>query len=172
MKNSTHAFLQRRQHRKARHTANVKPNAVPNAVPPRPNRAADRRSSTNCGKTIHHFFPTCLTACVRWKTVAEVGLYPGGTPAGGDHAVRVQQGSRNALNNKRKEKKFRKHYQRLFKLRLPHLDTVHHVLCRLPDTELEQLKHTLVKTLLRRRCCISTRLFERWLWWRWMPPGW
>ena len=55
-----------------------------------------------------------------------------------------QQGSRHALNNKRDEKKFKQHYERFFKLRLPHLDTVHRVLCRLADTELERLKHTLV----------------------------
>ena len=73
-----------------------------------------------------------------------------------------QQGSRNALNNKRDEKKFRKHYERLFKLRLPHLDTVHRVLRRLPDAELEQLKHSLVKTLLEKKVLHKYRLFERW----------
>lgn len=73
-----------------------------------------------------------------------------------------QQGSRNALNNKRDEKKFRRHYERLFKLRLPHLDTVHRVLCRLPDAELEQLKHTLVKTLLEKKVLHKYRLFGRW----------
>ncbi|HZV82443.1 MAG TPA: hypothetical protein VFF53_09795 [Geobacteraceae bacterium] len=73
-----------------------------------------------------------------------------------------QQGSRNALNHKRHEKKFRRHYERLFKLRLPHLDTVPRVLCRLPDPELEQLKHTLVKTLLDKKVLHKYRLFERW----------
>ena len=55
-----------------------------------------------------------------------------------------QQGSRHAFNNKREEDKFRHHYERLFKLRLPHLDTVHQVLCRLPDTEWEALQHAWV----------------------------
>jgi hypothetical protein len=73
-----------------------------------------------------------------------------------------QQGSRNALNNKREEEKFRKHYERLFKLRLPHLDTVHRVLCRLPEAELEQLKHSLVKTLLAKKVLPKYRLFGRW----------
>jgi hypothetical protein len=44
----------------------------------------------------------------------------------------LQQGSRNALNNKRAEKKFKQHYERLFQLRLPHLDTVYRVLCLPP----------------------------------------
>ena len=73
-----------------------------------------------------------------------------------------QQGSRNALNNNREEEKFRKHYWRLFRLRLPHLDTVHRVLCRLPEAELEQLKHTLVKTLLEKKVLHKYRLFGRW----------
>lgn len=73
-----------------------------------------------------------------------------------------QQGSRNALNNKRAEKKFKQHYERLFKLRLPHLDTVHRVLCRLPEAELEHLKRTLVKTLLAKKVLHKYRLFGKW----------
>jgi hypothetical protein len=46
---------------------------------------------------------------------------------------------------------------------LPHLDTVHRVLCRLPDAELEQLKHHLVKTLLEKKVLHKYRLFGRWL---------
>jgi hypothetical protein len=73
-----------------------------------------------------------------------------------------RQGSRNALNNKRAEKKFKRHYERWFKLRLPHLDTVHRVRCRLPDTELEQLKHPLVRTLLEKQVLHKYRLFKQW----------
>jgi len=65
MKNSTPASLQRRQHRKARHAANRQAQ-----------RRARRRAAAaqpSCGqavlhelfKTIHHFFPTCLTSCDR-----------------------------------------------------------------------------------------------------------
>ncbi|CAK0772084.1 hypothetical protein CCP4SC76_5530017 [Gammaproteobacteria bacterium] len=39
----------------------------------------------------------------------------------------------------------------MFKLRLPHLDTVHQVLCRLPDETLEHLKNRLVQTLLEKK---------------------
>jgi len=73
-----------------------------------------------------------------------------------------QQGSRNAFNNQRAEAKFRTHYERLFKLRLPHLDTVHQVLCRLPETELEQIKRALVKTLLEKEVLHKYRLLGRW----------
>jgi hypothetical protein len=74
-----------------------------------------------------------------------------------------QQGSRHALNNQRDEKKVKQHYERLFKLRVPHLDTGHRVLCRLADTELERLKHTLVKTLWEKKVLHQYRLFGRWV---------
>ena len=161
MKHSTHATLQRCQHRKARHTAQRQAQ-----------RRARRRAAAEPSrgqavlhelfKTIHHFFPDLLERLrqvedCRQKadyTLVEILLA----------AIMLfvfRQGSRNALNNKRAEKKFKRHYERLFKLRLPHLDTVHRVLCRLPDTELEQLKHTLVKTLLEKKVLHKYRLFKQ-----------
>ena len=121
MKNSTHATLQRRQHRKARHTATRQAQ-----------RRARRRAAAEPSrgqavlyelfKTIHHFFPDLLERLrqvedCRQKsdyTLVEILLA----------AIMLfvfRQGSRNALNNKRAEKKFKRHYERLFKLRLPHL---------------------------------------------------
>ena len=162
MKNSTPAALQRRQHRKARHTAKRQAQ-----------RRARRRAAAEPSrgqavlyelcKTIHGFFPNLLDQLrqvedCRQKsdyTLVEILL-------AGIMLFVFQQGSRHALNNKRDEKKFRNHYERLFKLRLPHLDTVHRVLCRLPDTELEQLKHSLVKTLLEKKVLHKYRLFGRW----------
>jgi hypothetical protein len=61
--------------------------------------------------------------------------------------VLFQQGSRHAFNNQRPEAKFKQHYQRLFKLRLPPRDTVHRVLSRLAEAQLEPLKQYLVKPL-------------------------
>ena len=149
MKNSTYAPLQRRQHRKARHAAQrqAQRRARRRATAAQPSRG--QAVLYELFKTIHHFFPNLfdqlrqLEDC-RQKadyTLVEILL-------AGIALFVFQQGSRNALNNKREEEKFRKHYWRLFKLRLPHLDTVHRVLCRLPEAELEQLKHALVKTLL------------------------
>ena len=114
-------------------------------------------------KTIHHFFPICSTRCASWKTVgkksdstlAEILL-------AGILLFVFQQGSRNAFNNQRAAAKFRTHDERWFQLRLPHLDTVHHVLCRLPETALEQLKHTLGKTLLEKKVLHQYRRFGRW----------
>ena len=129
MKNSTHATLQRRQHRKARHTATrqAQRRARRRAAAAEPSRG--QAVLYELFKTIHHFFPDLLERLrqvedCRQKanyTLVEILLA----------AIRLfvfRQGSRNALNNKRAEKKFKQHYERLFKLRLPHLDTVHRVL--------------------------------------------
>ncbi len=59
-----------------------------------------------------------------------------------------KEGSRNAMNNDRKEAKFRKNYQRIFKLRLPQMDAVDDLMAILKEEELEQLKAALVATLI------------------------
>ena len=164
MKNSTPAALQRRQHRKARHTAHRQ---AQRRVRRRAAAAEPSRGQAvlyELFKTIHHFFPDLFDPLRQVEDCRQQSDYT---------LVEIllaaimrfvfQQGSRNALNNKRDEKKFKQHYERLFKLRLPHLDTVHRVLCRLPDAELEPLKPTLVKTLLAKKVLPKYRLFGRWL---------
>ena len=115
MKNSTPASLQRRQYRKARHAAQRQAQ-----------RRARRRAAAGPSrgqavlyelfKTIHHFFPDLfeqlrqLEDCRQKSdyTLVEILL-------AGIMLFVFQQGSRNALNNKRDEEKFRNHYERLFK---------------------------------------------------------
>ena len=163
MKTGSSATRQRRQHRKARHAATRQAR-----------RRAQRRAAgaplsrgqavlAELFKTLHHFFPNLFDQIRQLEdcraksdyTLVEIVL-------AGIMMFVFQQGSRHAFNNKRGEDKFRYHYERLFKLRLPHLDTVHRVLCRLPDTELEELKHALVKTLLDKKVLHKYRLFGRW----------
>ncbi len=72
------------------------------------------------------------------------------------------EGSRNAMNNDRKEGKFRRNYRRLFKMRLPHMDTVDEVMRRLNPEELEALKRSLVQTLLARRTLHTFRCLGQW----------
>jgi hypothetical protein len=163
MNNRTSASLPRRQHRKARHTAQrqAQRRARRRAAAAQPSRG--QAVLHELFKTIHHFFPDLFERLQQLEdcrqksdyTLAEILL-------AGIMLFVFQQGSRNAFNNKREEEKFRKHYGRLFKLRLPHLDTVHGVLCRLPEAELEQLKHALVKTLLAKKVLHKYRLFGRW----------
>ena len=73
-----------------------------------------------------------------------------------------KEGSRNALNNDRKTGKFSQNYQNLFKMRLPHMDTVDEVMRRLESEELEALKRSFVQTLLARRTLHKFRLFGEW----------
>lgn len=73
-----------------------------------------------------------------------------------------KEGSRNAMNNDRKEGQFSQNYTRLFKMRLPHMDTVDAVMRRLNPEELEALKRSLVQTLLARRSLHKFRLFGQW----------
>ena len=62
-----------------------------------------------------------------------------------------KEGSRNAMNNERQERKFRKNFKRVFRVRLPHMDTVDEVMRVLEETELEKLKQELIRTLLEKK---------------------
>jgi hypothetical protein len=62
-----------------------------------------------------------------------------------------KKGSRNAMNNERDEPQFRKNYARLFKARLPHMDTVEDVMEVLEPKHIERLKTELVRGLLRKK---------------------
>ena len=69
-----------------------------------------------------------------------------------------RQGSRNQMNLCRKEKRFRRNYRRLFKLRLPHMDTVDELLAELDPSELERLKAGLVRVLIGKKVFNRFRL--------------
>ena len=159
MKKRVNAILQRRQQRKARHTARrqAKQRSTGGSTPSRGEAVVYELL-----KTLQHFFPELLEQlrqledCRRKSDYALSEILMAGIAL-----FFFQQGSRNAFNNQRQEARFRTHYQKLFKLRLPHLDTVHGVLCRLSEEQLEQLKQHLVKTLLEKKVLHKYRLFKR-----------
>lgn len=62
-----------------------------------------------------------------------------------------KEDSRNAINNDRREEKFRKNYQRIFKRRLPHMDTVNDFLRLLSADELEHFKADMISSLLEQK---------------------
>jgi hypothetical protein len=64
-----------------------------------------------------------------------------------------KKGSRNAFNNERSESRFKKNFQRTFKVRLPHMDTVDKVMRQLDEGQLERLKTELVSTLIEKKVC-------------------
>lgn len=69
-----------------------------------------------------------------------------------------KKGSRNGLNNERAELKFRQNYKRLFKARLPHMDTVEEVMKVLEERHIEELKAELLKGLLAKKVLRKYRL--------------
>ncbi len=67
-----------------------------------------------------------------------------------------KEGSRNAFNNDRVEENFMKNYKKIFKIRLPHMDTVDRVIRVLKEKNgLEQLKTKMVKALLLKKLYTS-----------------
>lgn len=69
--------------------------------------------------------------------------------------------SRNALNNDRKEGYFKENYLRVFKLRLPHMDTVEDFLRIVKPEELEALKVALIAGLIEQKVLRSLRLLSK-----------
>jgi hypothetical protein len=70
-----------------------------------------------------------------------------------------KKGSRNAMNNEREEPTFRQNYERLFKARLPHMDTVEDVMRVLNTQYLDTLKTELIKGLLAKKRFRKFRVF-------------
>ncbi len=155
MKKRANARPQRQQQKRARHAARRQEKKHLTA-------ATQSRGKAMVGelfKTISHFFPDLFEQLRQIEDCRRRSDYALSEILMAAIALFIfQQGSRNAFNNLRQEAKFAKHYRRLFKLRLPHLDTVHRVLCRLADEPLEQLKQWLVKTLLEKKALHRYRL--------------
>ncbi len=70
--------------------------------------------------------------------------------------------SRNGLNNLREDLRFKKNYNRLFKMRLPHMDTVDRVIRLLKTEQLECLKQKMVKVLIRGKVFHKQRYRNQW----------
>jgi len=73
----------------------------------------------------------------------------------------LRQGSRNTLNNNSKEAGFRTNYEKVFGMRLPHMDTVEDFLRRLEAGELETLKATLVAGLINQKVLRQFKLLGK-----------
>lgn len=69
--------------------------------------------------------------------------------------------SRNAFNLDREESRFRENYYRIFKKRLPHMDTVHRVMTQLAAADLENIKQAFVAALIEQRLLRRFRLFGK-----------
>jgi hypothetical protein len=63
----------------------------------------------------------------------------------------IQSSDSECHNNQRQAHKFKSQYRKLFKLRLPHMDTVDRVLRRLPGEALGRLKQRMIQALLAKK---------------------
>ena len=110
-------------------------------------------------KTIDHHFPDLYEHI---KAIPECRKQPQYTLLelimAGIAMFLFKKGSRNALNNEREQLQFVKNYERLFKARLPHMDTVEEVMKVLEERHIEQLKTELVKALLAKKVLRKYRL--------------
>jgi len=103
-------------------------------------------------QTIAHFFPDLYERLAEIEEVRQAPRYRMvEILLGAIGMFLFKEGSRNAFNNERQERKFLKNYRRIFKVRLPHMDTVDEVLRLLKEEELERLKAELVAGLLEKK---------------------
>jgi hypothetical protein len=115
-------------------------------------RQEDRNLMFRLHKTSDHHFPDlyekieAIPECRKQPDYSLLELVMAGVAM-----FLFKQGSRNAMNNERDEPKFRKNYERLFKARLPHMDTVEDVMRVLEAHHIETLKTDLVTGLLAKK---------------------
>lgn len=103
-------------------------------------------------KTIRHFFPSLFERTALFKDHRKRKDYTVAELVTGCIALFLfKEASRNAINNDRKEEQFRKNYERAFKLRLPHMDTVEDFLRQLGDQELEHFKAAMLSHLIEQK---------------------
>lgn len=72
-----------------------------------------------------------------------------------------KQPSRNALNNDRREGHFKENYEKVFKKKLPHMDTVDRYISELSPVELEQIKAAFISALIEQRVFHRFKLFGK-----------
>lgn len=80
---------------------------------------------------------------------------------GGVGLFLFKEGSRNGFNNKRKEESFAANYSSCFGVRLPHQDTVTHVLRQLNPDRLERVKMDLMSSQFEQRWLRPYRLLGK-----------
>ena len=80
---------------------------------------------------------------------------------GGISMFMFKQGSRNSINNKRREEAFTANYEHQFGLRLPHQDTIADVLLELPPDELDELIARLMSSQFEQKWLRRYRLLDK-----------
>ena len=114
-------------------------------------------------KTIAHFFPDLFDEMRKFEDYRKKSDYELAELIMACVAMFIfKEGSRNAFNNDRQEGQFKKNYERVFKLRLPHMDTVDKVMRQLAENELEELKIKIIRILLEKKVLHKFRFEKKW----------
>jgi len=114
-------------------------------------------------KTITHFFPNLIERIRQIEDCRKKSDYELVELIMACIAMSLfKADSRNAFNNERQEGNFKDNYQKIFKMRLPHMDTVDNVMRRINADELQQLKTDLIRILLEKKTLHKFRLFNKW----------
>ena len=101
---------------------------------------------------IQHFFPDLFDSIRKIEDCRSHSKYELAEIIIGCIAMFLfKTGSRNEMNNLREDPKFIKNYKKLFKLRLPHADTIHRVMKILSEEHLEALKRKMIQVLLNKK---------------------
>ena len=126
------------------------------------NAGSKQRLIYQIAKAIKHHFPDLLERLEALPDPRKRGRYDLRELLMGCIMMYIfKSGSRNSHNQNRKTEKFKKNYERLFGIRLPHMDTVDKVLRQINPPELEGLKRLLLKDLFTRRVLHKFRLFGK-----------
>ena len=113
-------------------------------------------------KTINHFFPDFFNRIREIEDFRKKSEYELKELITACVAMFLfKEGSRNAFNNDREEENFKVNYQNLFHMRLPHMDTVDNVMRQLNESDLEQLKVSMIQDLLHKKSLHKFRLFGK-----------
>ena len=114
-------------------------------------------------KTIVHFFPNLFDDMRKIEDYRKKSDYELAELIMAGVAMFIfKEGSRNAFNNDRIDVKFKRNYEKIFKLRLPHTDTVDKVMRHLAENELEELKVKIIRILLEKKVFHKFRFFKKW----------
>jgi hypothetical protein len=114
------------------------------------------------GKTISHFFPDLFDRLARFSDPRKRREYSvSELITAGIALFLLKEGSRNAMNLDRKEKRFCRNYYRVFGQRLPQMDAVEDLFRELKEEELSTLKAAMIGQLMEKKVLRRFRVLGR-----------
>ena len=114
-------------------------------------------------QTINHFFPNLFQDMRELEDCRKKSDYELAELIMAGIAMSLfMKGSRNAFNNVAEEGEFKKNYKKIFKMRIPHMDTVDNVMRRLKQDQLERLKHSMIHVLINKKTLHKHKFMKRW----------